>query len=48
MDVRLVFYGILLILTIRFMRGGLVGVFQALKERFDSYGRGRNGGADHD
>jgi len=47
MDIRLVLYGILLILTIRFMHGGLVGVFQGLKERFSGYGRTRNGGADH-
>lgn len=48
MDIRLVLYGILLILTIRFMRGGLLGVFRALKERFDSHGREQNGGGDHD
>lgn len=45
MDIRLVIYGLLLILTIRFMRGGLVGVLSGIKERFGSYGKGRKGGA---
>ncbi|MBN2032545.1 MAG: branched-chain amino acid ABC transporter permease [Deltaproteobacteria bacterium] len=48
MDIRLVLYGFLLILTIRFMREGLVGVVRALKEGFSSYGKGRNAGGDHD
>lgn len=48
MDIRLVIYGLLLILTIRFMRGGLVGVFRGLKERLSSFGKDRNGGANHD
>lgn len=45
LDVRLVFYGLLLILTILFMREGLIGVFHGLAQRF---GRTRKGGADHD
>lgn len=44
MDVRLVFYGLLLILTIIFMRDGLVGFFKGIGERF---GQARKGGADH-
>jgi branched-chain amino acid transport system permease protein len=48
MDIRLVIYGLLLILTIRFMRGGLVGVLSGIKERFGSYGKGRKGGGNRD
>jgi len=48
MDVRLVFYGLLLILTILFMREGLVGAFKGLGERFGRLRRTGNGGADHD
>jgi len=34
MDIRLVIYGLLLILTIRFMRGGLVGLFRSIRGQF--------------
>ena len=48
MDVRLVLYGLLLILTILFMREGLVGLVRGITERFGSLPRSRNLGGDHD
>jgi len=38
MDIRLVVYGLMLILTIRFMREGLMGVIRGLAERFKRTG----------
>jgi branched-chain amino acid transport system permease protein len=48
MDVRLVLYGLLLILTILFMREGLVGLVRGITGRFGSLPRSRNLGGDHD
>jgi branched-chain amino acid transport system permease protein len=48
MDIRLVLYGLLLILTILFMREGLVGLFKGLAERCRSLPGSRRIGTDHD
>jgi branched-chain amino acid transport system permease protein len=48
MDVRLVLYGLLLIVTILFMREGLVGLARGITERLGSLPRSRNRGGDHD
>lgn len=44
MDIRLVVYGFMLILTILFMRGGLVGLLQSVRGRFVGDGRGGDKG----
>ena len=44
MDIRLVVYGLMLILTIRFMREGLMGIVRNLSERFRRPGPGRREG----
>ncbi|MGD9123893.1 MAG: branched-chain amino acid ABC transporter permease [Desulfarculaceae bacterium] len=43
LDIRLVIYGLLLILTILFMRGGLMGVASAVRERLRGTGAGDKG-----
>ena len=45
MDIRLVVYGLLLILTIRFMREGLVGVIGGLVDRARRACQGKEGGS---
>ena len=44
MDIRLVIYGLMLILTIRFMCEGLEGVIGGLSDRIRQAGQGKEGG----
>lgn len=46
MDVRLVIYGLLLILTILFMREGMVGLFRSIQARFTEDEKGGKGGSE--
>jgi ABC-type branched-subunit amino acid transport system permease subunit len=46
MEIRLVFYGLLLVLTILFMRGGLVGLFRSIQGWLSDYRSSGQGGAE--